>query len=149
MATLARNRGLPWAQGQIAAKRPGNERGTAGVRVFSAKGFSAPGTLGTAPLPQIGTPIAGTNLVYVRPRLNQDELGGTGGSPFFTYAWPGGRPVRVGSGGDPSAYHYTNPAFSMRRQYRRTPSIGMARAGQTGLTMAVPWEQETPYFSIA
>lgn len=149
MATATRNRGLPWATGQIAAYRPGTERGQAGIRVFTAKGMSAPGTLGTTPLLQIGTPIPGTNLVYVRPRLSQDELGGSGGSPFFTFGWPGGgQAVRVG-GINGNAIKITNPAYARYQEKRRTPSIGMARAGQTGLSMTVPYERETPWFSVA
>lgn len=149
MATRsAPNRGLPWATGQIAASRPGTERGNAGIRVFTAKGMSAPGTLGTTPLPQIGTPIPGTALVYVRPRLSQDELGGSGGSPFFTYAFPGGQARQVGSVNG-NAIRITNPAYSRYQENRRTPSIGMARAGQTGLTMTVPYERETGWFSLS
>jgi hypothetical protein len=142
---------MPWATGQIVAERPGSEINN--IRVFSAKGLSAPGTLGTSPLPQIGTPIPGTNLVYVRPRLSQDELGGAGGSqfPYVLYRWPGDTRIRDNKPGiklTPSV-HYTNPEYAFYRENRRTPSIGMAGAGSMGATMKVPYESEVPYFSIA
>ncbi len=117
------------------------------VRVFSAKGISAPGVLGTAPLPQIGTPIPGTVYVYVRPRLSQDEglTGGGGGSqfPYERFRFPGGAepggPGRM-DGFFAESVHITNPAYNFYRRYQRTPSIGMAAAGQTGRNMTVPWE---------
>lgn len=140
------------------ADRPGrvgsfSERSN--IRVFSAKGISAPGVLGTSPLPQIGTPIPGTNLVYIRPRLSQDELGGSGGSqfPYGRYTWPG-----QGSAGGidglrgvslARAVHYTNPEYSFYRERRRTPSIGMAAAGSMGATMDVPFQNDAPHFSVA
>jgi hypothetical protein len=130
----ATRRGMPWATGQIVAQRPGSE--TNNIRVFSAKGLSAPGTLGTSPLPQIGTPIPGTNLLYVAPRLSQDELGGAGGSQF-----PGGLRGR-------GAVHITNPEYAFYRERRRTPSIGMGGAGQMGATMGLPFESEVPYFAV-
>jgi hypothetical protein len=146
-------RGLPWAGGNIVSQRPGNERGNAGIRVYSAKGLSAPGTLGTSPLPQIGTLIPGTPYVYIKPRLSQDELGGFGGSPFADYRFPGAPPARVLDGKPGTkvspAIHYTNPAFAFYRENRRTASIGVGAAGQTGLSMDVPYTRETPYFSIA
>lgn len=151
MAVRTISRGLPWAGGALAASRPGTEKGNAGVRVFSAKGMSAPGTLGTSPLPQIGTLIPGTPYIYIKPRLSQDELGGSGGSPFADYRFPGAPAARSDKPGVKinSAVHYTNPEFAFFRQYRRTASIGVAGAGQTGLTMDVPYTPDVPYFSIA
>jgi hypothetical protein len=153
MAVRPVSRGMPWALGGMVAQRPGTERGNAGIRVFSSKGLAAPGTLGTSPLPQIGTLIPGTPYVYIKPRLSQDELGGSGGSPFADYRFPGAPPARVldnkpGMKVSP-AVHYTNPEFAFYRENRRTASLGVAAAGQTGLTMDVPWTRDTPYFSIA
>jgi hypothetical protein len=152
MAAIAYRRGYGWSLPGMSAARPGGGASPSQIRVFTAKGLSAPGVLGTAPLPQIGTPIPGTFLVYVRPRLSQDELGASGGSQFpyvpFRYpgqsaARPGGRPAAL-----PSAVHYTNPEYAFYREKRRTPSLGMARAGQMGQTMTVPYEAQTPFFSV-
>ena len=136
----------PWAGGRVAALPVGK-----GVQVFSAKGISAPGLLGTSPLPFIGTLIPGTPYVYVRPRLNNDPLGGSGGSPFQGYRWPGGA---GGRGPEPAApgivqakITYTNPQYSYYAQNKRTGSIGMAAAGSVGATMDVPFQSEVPYFS--
>jgi hypothetical protein len=153
MAREGRYIGYPWASGRVVSQARASEVNN--VRVFSARGLSAPGILGTSPLPQIGTPIPGTNLVYVRPRLSQDELGGSGGSEIYRrYAYPGegnrGRMDDISrSGPSARAVHYTNPEFSMYRERRRTPSIGMGGAGQMGATMDLPYQSEVPYFSVA
>jgi hypothetical protein len=138
-------RGYPWATGLIAASRPGSETGPGSVRIFSSKGLAAPGTLGTFPLAQIGTPIPGTNLVYVPPRLSQDDLGGSGGSPFVGYRDPGEEgPRRSEIAGIrmSASVHRTNPEYAFFRQNRRTPSIGMGGAGQMGATMDVPFQSD-------
>lgn len=139
--------GTPWAGGPIrTAPR------IAGVKVFSAKGIAGPGVLGTSPLPQIGTLIPGTPFVYVRPRLTQDDLGGSGGSVYVPYRFPGAPVPFAGVGGDatPSIIR-TNPAYAYYRQNRRTPSIGMNAALSTGATMAVPYGDRggEPHFSVA
>lgn len=154
MADEARYIGYPWATGRVAAQPRLTERNN--IRVFSAKGLSAPGVLGTSPLPQIGTPIPGTNLVYIRPRLSQDELGGSGGSqfPYGRYSYPGqgsagGMDEIRGRGPVLRSVHYTNPEYAYYRERRRTPSIGMAAAGSMGATMDVPFQSEVPYFSVS
>lgn len=153
MATRAMRRGYGWSLPGMAPDRPSNEVNN--VRVFSAKGLSASGVLGTSPLPQIGVPIPGTNLVYVRPRLSQDEGldGGGGGSqfPYQRYRFPG---QLVSSGPAigarlPQAVHLTNPAYLFYRRYQRTPSIGAGAALSMGRVMSVPFESDAPYFSIA
>jgi hypothetical protein len=159
MAAVAYRRGYGWSLPPITqrAEAPGDPQGyrqlyPSQIRIFSAKGLSAPGTLGTAPLPQIGTPIPGTNLVYIRPRLSQDELGGFDGSPFFGFLWPwqsdGWRGDRVGIGPQFRNIVYTNPEYSYYRENRRTPSIGMAGAGQMGATMDVPWQSQVGWFGL-
>lgn len=152
MADSGKYIGYPWATGRVVSQARSSERNN--IRTFSAKGLSAPGVLGTSPLPQIGTPIPGTNLVYIRPRLSQDELGGSGGSqfPYGRYAYPGqgstGGMDNVRGRSIARAVHYTNPEYSYYRERRRSPSIGMAAAGQMGLTMDVPWQDDVNYFSI-
>jgi hypothetical protein len=153
MADESRYIGYPWATGRVVSQPRVSERSN--VRIFSAKGISAPGVLGTSQMPQIGTPIAGTNLVYVRPRLTQDELGGAGGSDIYRkYAYPGeGNSQRmddiVGHAIGGRVVHYTNPEYAFYRERRRTPSIGMAGSGSMGATMDVPFQSEVPYFSVA
>jgi hypothetical protein len=114
---------------------------TNNIRIFSAKGISAPGVLGTSALPQIGTPIPGTTLLYVAPRLAQDEgLTGEGGGSQF--------PGMIGAG-EPRSVHITNEHYSFYRRFQRTPSIGMAGAGQMGRNMTVPFEGTAGgFFSI-
>jgi hypothetical protein len=148
-------RGYGWSLPPLyGADRPGpgyTQAYASQIRVFGATGASAPGTLGTAPLPQIGTPIPGTNLVYIRPRLSQDPLGGFDGSPFFGYLWPGmsgGYRVGIGPGVMGRNIVYTNPEYSYYRENRRTPSIGMAGAGQMGATMDVPFQSEVGWFGL-
>lgn len=144
--------GRGWSLPGMAAARPGRGGGASSqVQVFTAKGLSAPGTLGTTPLLQLGTLIPGTPYVYLRPRLSQDELGGFGGSGFTPYYYPGSRrgvtDNKPGVKLSPSV-HVTNPEFSFYREKRRSPSIGMAAAGSVGLTMGVPYESDVPYFSV-
>jgi hypothetical protein len=145
--------GYPWATGRVVAQPRSAERSN--IRVFSAKGLSAPGVLGTSPMPQIGTPIPGTNLVYIAPRLSQDELGGSGGSRIYRkYAYPGEGHTDsmdgiMRSGPSARVIHYTNPEYSFYRERRRTPSIGMAAAGSLGATMDVPFQDDIGYFSVA
>lgn len=151
MASVAFRRGYGWSlPGMTAAQARG--KSSSAIRVFSAKGLGAPGVLGTSPLMQIGVPIAGTGLLYVKPRLSQDEGlgGGGGGSQFYVRAmWPGGGGSQRVGPVPPSAVHITNPQYSFYRRYQRTPSIGMAAAGQMGRSMDVPWQSDTPYFSVA
>jgi hypothetical protein len=142
---------LPWATGRVVSQARASEKNN--VRVFSAKGLSAPGTLGTSPLPQIGTLIPGTPYIYVKPRLSQDDLGGSGGSPFVDYRFPGAPAPRSRVSGPgvratPSV-HRTNPAFAFYRQNIRTPSIGMGRALQMGATMDVRFQNDAGFFSVA
>lgn len=145
--------GRGWNLPGMSASQPGGREGSA-VKVFSAKGLSAPGVLGTAALPQIGTPIPGTPYVYVRPRLSQDEgIGGGGGGsqfPYQRYRWPGdasGGGVRVDQ--LPHAVVLTNPAYGNYQRYRRTASIGMGGALSSGLSMDVPFQSDgLPFFSI-
>jgi hypothetical protein len=141
------NRGYPWATGQIVAKSPGSENNN--IRIFNAKGFSSPGVLGTTPLPMIGVPIPGTFLVYIRPRLNQDPLGGSGGSQYAAARWPGGGapPAARMSMPGKSPITITNPEYSMYRERRRTPSIGMGGALSMGATMDVPFQSNAGWFS--
>jgi hypothetical protein len=154
MADESRFIGYPWATGRVVSQPRAASRSN--IRIFSSKGLSAPGVLGTSPLAQIGTPIPGTNLVYVRPRLSQDELGGSGGSQIYRrYAYPGeGNASRMddiassrSAGG--RVVHYTNPEYAFYRERRRTPSIGMAGAMSMGATMDVPFQSDVPYFSVA
>lgn len=153
MSDESRYIGYPWATGRVASQPRTSERSN--IRIFGAKGIAAPGVLGTSPLPQIGTPIAGTNLVYVRPRLSQDELGGADGSQIYRrYAYPGeGNSGSMDgierSGPSQRVVHYTNPEYAFYRERRRTPSIGMAAAGSMGATMDVPFQNDVGYFSIA
>lgn len=150
-------RGYGWSLPPLidrALPTPRDNRGvfTSQIRIFSAKGIAAPGTLGTAPLPQIGVPIAGTNLLYVRPRLSQDPLGGFDGTvfPYVPYRWPG-QPEDLRYAPyyrEPARIIYTNPAFSYYRENRRTPSIGMAGAGQMGASMDVPFQSEVGWFGV-
>lgn len=136
--------GTPWAGGPVRQKSA-----VRGVAVFSAKGISSSGVLGTSPLPQIGTLIPGTPYVYVRPRLTQDDLGGTGGSVFVPYRFPGA-PAPLLSIANTNNIVRTNKAYAFYRQNIRTPSIGMNRALQTGATMSVPYESPgEPHFSVA
>jgi hypothetical protein len=144
---VAQQKGYPWATGAVGVQPFSGQTGN--VRIFSAKGISAPGLLGTSPLPQIGTLIAGTPFVYVRPRLTQDPLGGVGGSTYVPFAFPGGGPPPPRSLAYVAAMiKYTNPEYSMYAQDRRTASIGMAAAGSVGATMDVPYQSEVPYFSV-
>jgi hypothetical protein len=103
--------------------------------------------LGTSPLPQIGTLIPGTPYVYVRPRLSQDPLGGSGGSTYVPFAFPGA-PAPRAPAVVAAMIKYTNPEWSMYRQNRRTASVGMAAAGSVGTTMDVPFQSEVPYFAV-
>jgi hypothetical protein len=153
MAAIAYRRGYGWSLPPLTTRagRPGDGRVVENqIKVFSSKGLSAPGTLGTSPLPQIGTPIPGTNLVYIRPRLSQDELGGYDGTvfPYAYYAWPGtdGRYVRARGVMDRRSVTYTNPEYSFYRENQRTPSIGMAGAMSMGRTMDVPFQSDAPWF---
>lgn len=153
---VAQRRGRGWDLPGLSASAPGyGGRGESQIRVFSSKGLAAPGVLGTAPLPQIGVPIPGTNLVYVRPRLAQDEgIGGGGGGsqfPYQRYRWPGeegfGTVTRAPMMA--SAVHVTNPEYANYRRYRRTASIGMGGALSTGLNMDLPFQSDAPgWFSI-
>lgn len=140
-------RGAPWAQGRTWT--PPSVSEASNVRVFGAKGLSAPGVLGTAPFPQIGTLIPGTPYVYVRPRLTQDDLGGAGGSSFIPYRFPGAPSAISGQAG-PSVVHRTNPEWGFYKQNQRTPSSGMGAALQMGATMDVPYQSGgEPPFSVA
>lgn len=118
------------------------------VSVFSAKGLSAPGTLGTSPLPQIGFLIPGTPFVYVRPRLSQDEglLGGGGGSQFSYYRFPGETAKTIPVHGNQDSVHITNSLYSFYRRNQRTRSIGAGAAGSVGRNMDVAFQSEVPYF---
>lgn len=140
---VAQQRGLPWAVGRVGPSPAGS-----GVQIFTAKGLGAPGLLGTSALVQIGTLIPGTPYVYVRPRLTQDPLGGSGGSVYVPWQFPGGPALRT----QPvvaAMIKYTNPEYSMYRQNRRTASIGMAAAGSVGTTMDRPFQSDIGYFGHA
>lgn len=141
-------RGAPWAQGRTWT--PPSVSEASNVRVYGAKGIAAPGVLGTAPLPQIGTLIPGTPYVYVRPRLSQDDLGGAGGSVFIPYRFPGAPSPLSSLSMGPSAVTRTNPEWGFYKEKRRTPSIGMGAALQSGATMDVPFQSGgEPPFSVA
>lgn len=140
---VAQQRGMPWATGATVTQPAGS-----GVRIFTSKGLSAPGLLGTSPLPQIGTLIPGTPYVYVRPRLTQDPLGGSGGSVYVPFQFPGGPALRTAPV-VAAMIKYTNPEYSMYRQNRRTASIGVAAAGSVGTTMDVSFQSDIGYFGHA
>lgn len=142
------SRGAPWAQGRTYRYPSASEANN--IRTYGRTGVSAPGTLGTSPLLQIGTLIPGTPYVYVKPRLSQNDLGAFGGSPFVPYRYPGAsQGIMAGIRATPAVVR-TNPEFAFFREKRRTPSIGMNAALQMGATMQVPYENDgEPHFSVA
>lgn len=139
--------GYGWALPGMSAARAGSSDGR--VSVFSAKGLSAPGLLGTSPLPQIGFLIPGTPFVYVRPRLSQDEglLSGGGGSQFSYYRFPGEAAKTIPVAGNQDSVHITNMLYAFYRRNQRTRSIGAGGAGSMGRSMDVPFQNEVPYFA--
>lgn len=140
-------RGAPWAQGRTWSP-PSVSEGS-NVRVFGSKGIASPGVLGTSPLPQIGTLIPGTPYVYIKPRLTQDDLGGTGGSIFLPYKFPGAPSPQAQMAGQTSV-HRTNPEWGFYKERRRGPSLGMGAVLSYGASMDVPFQAGSGVpFSVA
>jgi hypothetical protein len=151
MAVRQSRRGYGWSLPGLAAARPGpGGRGTSQIRIFSSRGTSAPGVLGTSPLLQIGFLIPGTPYVYVRPRLSQDEGlgGGGGGSQFSYYQFPYESSRKIPVRGNQDSVHITNSLYNFYRRNERTRSIGAAGAGSVGRNMDVAFQNDVPFFHV-
>lgn len=92
----------------MARKRNSNQ-----IKTFTAKGSSAPGTLGSFAPAALGHFDPATGRVYQHPRLTNNPIAASG-------------KVRV-----------TNTAFSGPQGRERTRSVGMGGRGQTGRTIGI------------
>jgi hypothetical protein len=96
----------------MAKKRSSSSRNSA-IRTFTAKGSSAPGTIGTFSPTPLGHFDPTTGRVYQHPRVQADPL-------------KGGSHVRV-----------TNPRDTGPSGRTRTRSVGMKGLGQTGRNIGI------------